>query len=237
MLNIAVCNPTELWYKLGEEFLLEFNRTVTFNLGGRRFVSLENQLYTEWPKEWKGDALFELVGYSDRGPKMRIIRESYLDEEKWHEFKWKAGEVRKKGYSLIGMQFKMKMDTKGGCLTSFHLLQEKKRNIVFIHGKVAEVPRKFMADLILVRNMLRELDLWPMEVYFLYSTMYFSIVTLRNYATVFPKGYFASTKKLDLFSFRGDYRRKAIEESNRLLKKYPNGSASNLINVKTGEWE
>lgn len=236
MLDLYTENPTDLWVSLGKKFFGRHEETVDLDLGGRRFVSIGNILVvSSWPKEWTGGALFELVGYSENGHKMDVLRETYVDPARWKAFKEKAVQVRKKGYSVIGMQFNMSLERKGGCLSSCHLMQTRKRNTLFIHGKVAEIPRKFMADLLLVRDLLKELNIWPIRVEFLYSTVYFSIITLRSYATVLdPK----LIKKVDIDLFRDrNFQPGTVKRLKQINKQYPNGSAIETLNMLRGEWE
>jgi len=191
MLHINADTPTELWLDLGREFFRPEWKSpmgsVDIQLGDRRFVSIGNTfIVRSWPKEWMGKALFALVGYSPKGYKMDLLRRTYIPDQPWYDFMnaLEDPENTKKGFSIWGMNCNMKREGKGGCLSSIHLLRNRGKNILFVHGKIAEVPRKFVADLILVRDLLHEMELWPMEVRFMYSTVYYSIVGLRAYVHV-----------------------------------------------------
>lgn len=241
MLNIWASDPTQLWIELGKIFYSKArDGSIDQNLGNRRFLSIQNTFtVASWPKEWTGGALFHLVGYSPTGSKMNTLRGTYLDEEKFKKFREKIKEVKKKGYSHVGMQFNMALEKKGGCLSSAHLMQSKEGTILFIHGKVAEIPRKFMADLKLVNDMVHEIDIWPIKVIFMYSTVFFSIVTLRAYIPVFSEEVLKYTKGIPILEKR-NYHAGTIARlgqiKKELGKKYPEGCLQK-IQGQTGEWK
>ena len=99
MIDLWTTNPTELWIELGKLFYSrEREKYIDEDRGGRRFVSIKNTLtVASWPKEWTGQALFYLVGYSARGTKMNTLRKTYVDEVRFQAFREKEKEVRKKG--------------------------------------------------------------------------------------------------------------------------------------------
>lgn len=241
MLNLWAPTPTSLWVELGKIFFSkDREKSIDYVLGDRRFVSIVNTFtIAQWPKDWTGGALFHLVGYSPEGSKMTILRKTYLDEERFAKFKEKVKDTKKKGYSAIGMQFNMSFEKKGGCLSSMHLVRNRGENTLFIHGKVAEVPRKFMADLKLVKDILHELDIWPMKVVFMYSSVFFSIVTLRAYIPVFSDSVLKYTKGIAIIEKR-NYHAGIIERltsiRKELLRKDPEGCLK-TIEDRTGEWK
>lgn len=240
MIRIVVENPTELWIELGRKFFSdEYNKIIDIKLGDRRFVSIENSLViTNWPKDWDGQAMFDLVGYSPKGYKMNLLRKTYVKEDLWEDLKRSVTEDSK-GFSSRGMNFNMSLQKKGGCLSSLHLIQSRGRNILFVHGKIAEIPRKFIADLILIRDLLQELSVWPMEVRFMYSLMYYSIIGLRAYLPVL------GTSQMDLHGLPifqpRNYQAGIIEAINKYQERFTNkerreGVWKNL-NLNTGEWK
>lgn len=229
--------PTHLWLELGRKFFSKDHAgIIDQHLGDRRHVSIGNVMtIKEWPKEWKGDALFELVGYSPKGYKMNVLRETYVNEEKWEEFKCLVKELgTKKGFSSIGMTFNMSLQRKGGCLSSMHLVRNRGTNIIFLHGKIAEVPRKFTGDLLLVRDLLSELQLWPMEVRFMYSIVYFSIIGLRSYVPVLGLKN-VNMNGLPIMDPR-NYQASIIEVINQKRKELEERYTKQMVN-KEGVWK
>lgn len=202
MTNLYCLDPTDLIMVLGHRFFSKLDNPVNLYLGDRRFVSVVNTLnINRWPEEWTGKALFELVGYSNKGTKMNILRNTYVDEEKLSALKERL--KTNKGYEILGMPFKMSLERKGGCLNGLHILRSNKQpTTLFIHGKVAEVPRKFMADLLLVRDLIKELELKEPRVVFQYSTIYFSIVTLRAFIPIIGENNIFIHKELPIMDYR-----------------------------------
>jgi len=191
----------------------------------------------EWPNCWSGRALMDLVGYSPKGYKMDLLRKTYVDEARWDCFKTVVNNSDK-GFNAQGMNFKMSIERKGGCLSSLHLIRHRNKNILFIHGKIAEIPRKFVADLLLINELLQELSLWPMEVRFMYSTVYFSIVGLRAYLPVLGEDN-VQLHGLPIDTPR-NYQVGIIEAINNVGKRFTPKERRegiwNKVNQKTGEW-
>lgn len=186
MINVFAQNPTDLFIKLGKLFFYAGPNPIDIYVGDRRFVSVNNVFRVGWPKEWTGTGLYKLVGYSDRGSKMDTLRKTYVNEDSLDKLKYRL-KTQHKGFEIIGMQFNMSMEKKGGCLSSLHILRDKKDVLLFIHGKIAEIPRKFVADLLLVRDLINELELGEPSVIFQYSIIYYSIVSLRAYLPILGK--------------------------------------------------
>uniref|UniRef100_A0A6M3Y261 Uncharacterized protein n=1 Tax=viral metagenome TaxID=1070528 RepID=A0A6M3Y261_9ZZZZ len=245
MISVIANTPTHLWLGLGEKFFSkDYEKMIDIKLGDRRFVSIGNTLIVkDWPKEWTGQALFGLVGYSPKGYKMSVLRETYIPDQPWYDFlnaldPAENPEVNKKGFSIWGMNCNMKREGKGGCLSSIHLLRNRGRNILFVHGKIAEIPRKFVADLLLVRDILQELSLWPMEVRFMYSTVYYSIVGLRTFIPVLGEKH-VQLHGLPITTPR-NYQAGIIEAINKYSSQFSKKERRNglwtLMNLTTGEW-
>jgi hypothetical protein len=179
----------------------------------------------------------DLVGYSPNGYKMELLRKTYVNEDKWKEFR-KVVRSTNKGFSAQGMNFNMSIEKKGGCLSSLHLIRNREKNILVIHGKIAEIPRKFVADLLLVRDLLQELNLWPIEVRFMYSTIYYSIVGLRAYIPVLGKDHM-DFHNLPIDTPR-NYQAGIIEAINKVGERFtPKERREGIwtkINQETGEW-
>jgi len=245
MLELSVSNPTELWIALGRVFFGPcFEEHIEYKLGDRRFVSTSNHfIISQWPENWEGKALFELVGYSPNGYKMDTLRRTYVDEERWMMFKDVVAKTKRKGFSAQGMNFKMTIERKGGCLSSLHLVRNRGENLLFVHGKIAEIPRKFVADLLLVQNLISELKLGTVRVHFMYSVVYYSIVSLRAYLPVLGKNSMY-LHGLPIFEPR-NYQAsiiKAIEQKNKeLIRKYGKERTEEglwkKIDGETGNWK
>lgn len=240
MLNLEVENPTELFLELGRRFCSENKEDgplIDFRVGGRSFSLTNTLTIKNWDSKWTGMGLFHMVGYARNGYKMKKVRGSYIDEIKFYQFKNELQILDKKmSYFSIGMPLKMKMRGKGGCLSSIHIVKRLKTWKVYVHAKVMEVPRKFMGDLILIRDLLKELKILdrPTSVVLMLSTMYFSIVSLRAYK--------------ELLNLKRERYRGLILE--RDTRKFQRGSVtrinefrkSNLttlsrLNLTTGEWK
>ena len=120
------------------------------------------------------------------------------------------------------------------------LIQSNKTgNTVVIQGKVAEFPRKFLADLQLVNDLVYELDLWPVRVIFMYSTVFYSIVTLRAYLSVLSMDVVKHTKGIAVVEERNYHASiiaRLVDIRKQVLKKYPEGCLKAIENT-TGEWK
>lgn len=191
MIHLESESPEDLWAGLGRKFFSTANRGIDYSIANRRFFSFNNILMVQdWPKGWDNPYLFDIIGYSDVGTKMGILSRSYLIPEAWIKFK-QALETydvknRRVGIKAFGMPFHMNPEGKGGCLSSFHLLQKDKEIHITIHMKVAELPRKFVADLRFISYLIANLDL-PQKTYkvtFMLSNLYYSIIGLRAYIPI-----------------------------------------------------
>ena len=188
MINLTVDNPTSLWISLGDELLrgnLEFDDCSSKT----RLISVQNILkVNSWNSDWEGTHLARIVGYEEAGgTKMTSLINAYVDLARLGELKEVLEKNAKAKYATLGMNFKMKVKGKGGCLSSFHIIQHGGSYQVFIYGKVAELPKKFTADMRLITWLLKELDLNEVPVTIILSTMFFSMVTVRSYETFFGK--------------------------------------------------
>lgn len=193
MITMTVQSPEQLWVALGAIFFNKKRPTtvIDYSIASRRFFSFNNVLtVTEWPKYWENPLLYDIVGYSERGSKMNTLRQTYLNEEAWKGFKAALDEYgvkeRRVGIKTFGVNFNLKPMGKGGCLSSFHLIQHDQEIDIVVHLKVAELPRKFAADLVFIGQLISELDLIQGEykVTFMLSTLYFSIIGLRAYVPI-----------------------------------------------------
>lgn len=188
-MELTVLKPTSLWIALGKTFFgKEYNTLPITNLAGRRYIVNPGILTVRyWNSSWTGKALMDLVGYSSKGTKLKKLRETYIDDDKLFELKGVLKEKRKDPFLSIGMNFNMKVEGKGGCLSSFHIIKDEKDWIVTVHAKIAEIPKKFAADMVIFSELLRYLDLEEVELRMFYSCMYWSIVGLRAYVSVLGK--------------------------------------------------
>lgn len=239
MIVLTCKTPTDLWLELGRLFFhpQKSGFAIDHCIANRRFISIENLLTVEdWSSQWTGGALFDLVGYSGRGHKMNELRKTYVIENDWQKMKEFVSLNHKTEFFSIGMNFNMKLNKKGGCLSSFHIIKSRDTWDIMIHGKIAEIPRKFMADLVLVSNLIRELTLPTdhIRVEFMFSAMYFSIISLRAYVKVL------GLKKKD---FRvlpimdpRNYQRNAWTAIENYAKKLK-APAWKDLNLETGEWK
>lgn len=242
MINIYCNTPTELLLQLGGLFFSKKDNPVNVYVGDRRFVSSVNTFnILSWPKEWTGKALFELVGYSDSGTKMTTLRKTYVDEDKLKELKERL--KTSKGFEILGMPFKMTMERKGGCLNGLHILRSGKDVTLFVHGKIAEIPRKFMADLLLVRDLIKELGLKEPKVIFQYSLVYFSIVTLRAYVPIMGYKNINHHRDLPIMKYRNyqvGTQESLLRIRKELCKKYSKDimdtGVFKYLNYRRGEW-
>jgi len=185
MLEVRVLNPNALWFELGRIFFSNKYYSMPMqNWAGRRFIVHPAILNVQrWNSEWTGGALMDLVGYSSKGTKMKHLWETYVNKRKLVELKKTLHEKEEQPFISIGMNFNMNTSGKGGCLSSFHVLKDKDRWVVTIHAKIAEIPKKFAADMVLFSQLLwyLNLEIKEVEVRIFYSSMYWSIVGLRAY--------------------------------------------------------
>lgn len=196
MINMTVDSPEQLWVALGAAFFQKKRPEfiIDYAIASRRFFSFNNTLVVkEWPKGWDNPELFDIVGYSDVGTKMKSLTNTYLNRDKWDEFRGSLEDyninTRTSGIKTFGVNFNLKPQGKGGCLSSFHLIQHDKEIDIIVHLKVAELPRKFLADLRFISYLITNLDL-PQESYkvtFMLSSLYFSIIGLRAYIPILGK--------------------------------------------------
>lgn len=192
MIDIEANTPTELWAELGLLFFSkEFENIIDIRLGDRRFVSLtSNFLVKKWSQEWTGKALFSIVGYSPKGYKRHKLWATYINPNALSALKSVIQERGDQAFMAAGMNFNMNTVGKGGCLSSLHIIKNKKEWLIVLQGKIAEIPRKFVADMILVAELIKYLDIpKPPLVKFMYSAVYFSIVGLRAYVPVLGQGH------------------------------------------------
>lgn len=239
MIRLNCKNPTELWLELG---VLFFNAkraewVIDQSIANRRFISIGNWLTVDyWPIGWTGEALFHVVGYSRSGSKLTTLRKTYLNLDKWTEMINFVSMNHKTEFFSIGMNFDMKLNKRGGCLSSFHIIKSRTAWDIMIHGKIAEIPRKFMADLVMVGALIRELNL-PVKhvrVNFMFSAMYFSIISLRAYVKVLgiKKKEFRGLPIMDPRNYQMNAWT-AIESYAKKLK----APAWRDLNLETGEWK
>jgi len=243
MIDITVENPTHLWIKLGDMALNNDQSEIIDCDLGTRIISLNNRMVIKsWEKSWTGMALFHTVGYERTvSNKMTRLVNTYIDQEQWRELKEKFEEIKNTRYFAIGMNFKMKPSGKGGCLSSFHIFKANKQITVVVTSKVAEVPKKFLADLRLISYMLNQLKLEKVKVVFNCTVIFFSMVTMRSYKTIFGENVGTS---LDLEKDFGGYQlptiRRLTNYRNYLMGIYGEKQVKNgmlpLLNYKTGEW-
>ena len=184
MINLSVQRPTDLWLSLGKTALDKKSRKSIIDLDMRtRLISCQNRLeIREWdPQKWTGEGLFHTVGYERTvSNKMTRLINTYIDQPSWSELKKEFLVSKRKAYSSLGMNFKMKPRGKGGCLSSFHLITVNRKLTVIVTSKIAEVPKKFLADLKLVNWMLNQLGLGKVPVVFNISIIFFSMITMRT---------------------------------------------------------
>ena len=247
MIHLTVKTPTDLWLSLGQLFFERYNhryflpKLIDTEIAKRRFISLSNFLVVEgWSTKWTGEALYDVVGYSRKGSKMRDLRKKYVFEDELKKMKevirLYLKKSKGKGYFATGMNFNMQVTKKGGCLSSFHVIKLDKSWEIVIHGKVAEIPRKFTADMVMISNIIRELEL-PTEtvkVTYMFSTLYFSIISLRAYVAMLglKKKDFHGLPITDPRNYQvGGWT--AIEKYAKTLKRKP---AWKDLNLKTGKW-
>jgi hypothetical protein len=189
MINMTVESPEQLWVALGVAFFKPKGPSITdYEIAKRRFFSFNNVLtVNNWPKHWNNPLLFDIVGYSSTGTKMNILRNTYLNRDNWGDLHGALEEFKDMdSIKTFGMNFNLKPQGKGGCLASFHVMKYDGQVDIVVHMKVAEIPRKFVGDLIFIGQLIEELDL-PQESYrvtFMLSSLYFSIIGLRAYVPI-----------------------------------------------------
>jgi len=243
MIFLKAKNPTTLWLNLGDAFF-RYRGIIDCEIAKRRFISKMNILeIEEWSLNWTGKAILDLVGYSKRGSKLKTLRNTYIDEQRFTLLKKIVQNIIKdksKGYFVTGMNFTMQVvkKGKGGCLSSFHVIRGMDGEWeINIHAKTAEIPRKFAADMVMVANMIRELNLpvKKVKVVFMLTSMYFSIISLRVYVKLL------GLKKKD---FRGlpimeprNYQKNAWQAIEEFAKTLGKGPVWKKLNLERGEWK
>ena len=196
---MTVESPEQLWVALGVSFFKkQGQKIIEYNAGKntRRFFSFNNVwTVTDWPKNWSNPLLYQVVGYSPNLAKMTTIRNTYFDPERWEILKQYLDDygvhTKKSQIKHFGMPFKTKTVGKGGCLVSFHVIQADDVIRINVQMKIAEVPRKFVADLHFVGELIRDLNL-PHKSYvvtFMLSSMYFTTIALRSYIPIIGTDY------------------------------------------------
>lgn len=228
MITMTVESPEQLWCALGGIFLSAKRPHGLIDYGtNQRFFSLHNVLrVTNWPKYWDNHLMHDIVGYMNDsgGTKMTTIRGTYLNEVSWHDFKLALDEVKSSKIYHIGVNFNMVPRGKGGCLSSFHICKHDDEIDIVVHMKIAEVPKKFMADLSFISKLITELDLIQGEyrVTFMLSALYWSMVGLRAYIPIFGKDNL-ETHGLDLeapIGIQQPTQAKMYRARNRFLKQF-----------------
>ncbi len=187
MLDICKTYPGELWLELGWQFLKKDEKDFMDILS--KNLSVENNFTVlNWVIDaWLGKDLLKIVGYTPNGSKMSVLRGKYVDEAEFHTMKELVKDNLNKSYFAIGMNLKMETAVVGGCLSSIHIIKVKDDFQVFVYGKVVAFPKKFTADMVLVGELLRELNL-PVPsvmVHFKLSSFYYEPIFMRAFVPVF----------------------------------------------------
>ncbi len=236
MLEICKTYPGELWLSLGWRFL----KTDHDNFMDipSKYISIDNQFtILNWEvKEWKGKDLLKIVGYTDKGSKMSTLRNKYVNEVEFNHMKKIIKRNMSKSYFAIGMNLNMETTEVGGCLSSFHIIKNKKEFEVFVYGKVVAFPKKFTADMVLFGNLIRELNLpvKTLRVNFKISSFYFEPIFMRAFIPI----YNLDKETIEKFSlnqtpnFRTSW--KKVEEYAKTITRRP---AWENLNTQKGMWK
>ena len=130
MIFMVADNPIQAWYRMCNDWIDGIGRLshMDDSSGVMNYSNNNHIVITRWNvKNMKNlwPKVFELIGYSDKGNKLRTLRNTYLDVEAFEELKY-TFKNRKRDRFAYGANFNLGVQRKGGCLssTSISIYQE-----------------------------------------------------------------------------------------------------------------
>lgn len=197
MISIKVRNPLEFWEKLGEIVLSDQTKKGSMKLFdlkiGKRRISYDNRIEIDaWPSSFEAKALYWAVGYELHGNKMSHLVNAYIDEEQFKEFQQVYEDKKLNSHFSVGIHFKRRPAGKGGCLSTFEIVGDRKMQTLFLHSKTMEFPKKGTADIRLCSLLLERLGIKTIRVVWYLPVIWYSEHFLKGIRTVFGNSYFQS---------------------------------------------
>ena len=190
MIKITTNGVEDLWEELAKLAITEKAQGWDLSLGSRAISYLNRFEIRHWKANFDARAFYWAMGYELHGSKMTTLYNSYIDPDEWKAFRAKYQERKGASHYSLGMNFKRKPEGKGGCLSCFELVGNRRNQFLYLHSKTIEFPKKFTADVRLISRLLWELDIEDIKVYWSSSVVWKADQFLKGIRTVFGNAYF-----------------------------------------------